>query len=112
MVEAQWGQAGDVFITNVVSAGAELVQRRIRIDAPFPQDDIEVGAEEGAIAMLLDAEGFFPSPARLPPLWVDSGPTGLAAWASLQCESNFRFRCYRTPYFHTVMFAYLHMIIC
>jgi hypothetical protein len=32
IVEAQRGQAGDVFITNVVSAGVELVQRRIHIN--------------------------------------------------------------------------------
>ena len=31
MVEAKRGQAGDVFITNVVSAGAELVQRSRRL---------------------------------------------------------------------------------
>jgi hypothetical protein len=37
---------------------------------------------------LIDCEG---------PFWVGCGPTSLAAWPGLQSESNFRFRCYRTP---------------
>ena len=34
---------------------------------------------------------------------VVCGPTGLAARPGLQSESNFRFRCYRIPYFDELL---------
>jgi hypothetical protein len=52
MVEAQRGQAGDVFITNVVSAGAKLVQRRIHINRVPEHDDVDHEAEGAELVFL------------------------------------------------------------
>jgi len=67
MVEAQWGQAGDVFITNVVSAGAELVQRRIHINRVPEHDDVDFQTEGVELIFLV----FAIAPPRRPALAVE-----------------------------------------
>jgi hypothetical protein len=52
MVEAQWGQAGDVFIANVVSTGTELVQRRIHVNRVPEHDDVDHQTEGAELVFL------------------------------------------------------------
>ena len=52
MVEAQWRQAGDVLVTNVMPPGAKLVQRRVHVNRVPEHDDVDHQTESAELIFL------------------------------------------------------------